>query len=78
MISNTTMATITPVQYSGTGMRSILFVIGAPHVYGAMKGRQGRGRWYRDCFQRFSKALSVGAIAQTILRLLFRGSRFLF
>ena len=57
----------TPVQYSKTGFRSVLFVIGTPHLYGAMRDKQGPVGQLQGIFRRFPKAL-LNAIAGRVLR----------
>ena len=69
-MSRTTVAMNDAVQYSGAGFRSILFVIGMPHLYGAIQGTSGPIAGLRDRVFRLPNVL-LRAIARKALKVLF-------
>ncbi len=69
-MSRTTVAMNDAVQYSGGGFRSILFVIGMPHLYGAMRGTPGPIAGLKARVRRFPSIL-LSAMTRKALKLLF-------
>ena len=69
-MSRTTVAMNDAVQYSGVGFRSILFVSGMPHLYGAIQGTPGPISGLKARVRRFPRVL-LSVVVRKALKVLF-------